>query len=922
MKTRLTRALLTFALPLISFGASTPPVASPAAKAPSSEEVVALSPFTVKDDADNSWFATTTLLGSRTNQELAKLPATVDVITADFMRDIGAFNMEDAAQYVSGLNVTPRLESRNDDRIIYRGLSGTSSSRNFFTWYVPSDSYNVERFDFNKGSNSMMFGESPPGGGATIYTKRARPRNFDEVFLSYGSFDVYRAQLDVNRKLTDTLSARVNIASRRNATYVRGTNDAFRAADLALTYQPFKTTQIRAELERGETHRMRADSALAVNDIAAPGRGFSTSNVWYYTSEQEILYRTATFPVNAVDRSGASGNAVSLLQGQTVGVRLPNGTQKLFSGFDKYTNMLGTGDYNFRFFNVANVTIEQQIGKLSLEFAYNQQFQHEDRNDNSFGTSQTPPIFSVDGNGRPYVDASIGGAAYKIFGNIAKAGRVTAAYPFDFGRFGKQFVVLTGLRQRDVKFARRMGLANELGTGLIANNGVRFRAYMDDPAFGSTGYWDRFLLPNLVTTPTFKPIIYENVTITGPFADIRYADTQTASASGEYFGGRLNTLLGASWNRLHRKIPVDSAYTTDARGYWKHPGLPWENPAAYRYDPTFNLSAMSKVAGVSLQAWKGDAFNANLYSVYSESFSWQSRQVFWGPDIGPVRGKTKEFGVKGDLFNRRLFYTVGVFDTKRVNAQYTWTPDNLSAVQLEDLINPNNILPADPKYITVVNGLNNERRTVNSNEQSRGLEVTLQGQRWQGLQTRVTFSTAKVRAQADFSQFVAFLDDAIKRTDAAKAPGGNPAMAENATYIANAKTILGANTLTDSVAGRRSTPYSGSLVLDYQVPFVRGLRTGVNTTFTPNYNVAIFDGVIFKGGKAAPLSAYAMYDRKLLKRQVSFRLGLQNAYDLLNGTSPYRITGATSFNTTTQKPNYIYRYADPTTWSLSVNTRL
>ena len=90
---------------------------------------MALSPFTVKDDADNSWFATTTLIGSRTNQELAKLPATVDVITADFMRDIGAFNMEDAAQYVSGLNVTPRLESRNDDRINYRGLSGTSSSR-------------------------------------------------------------------------------------------------------------------------------------------------------------------------------------------------------------------------------------------------------------------------------------------------------------------------------------------------------------------------------------------------------------------------------------------------------------------------------------------------------------------------------------------------------------------------------------------------------------------------------------------------------------------------------------------------------------------------------------------------------------------------------------------------------------------------
>ena len=38
--------------------------------------------------------------------------------------------------------------------------------------------------------------------------------------------------------------------------------------------------------------------------------------------------------------------------------------------------------------------------------------------------------------------------------------------------------------------------------------------------------------------------------------------------------------------------------------------------------------------------------------------------------------------------------------------------------------------------------------------------------------------------------------------------------------------------------------------------------------------------------------------------------------------SRYRITGATSFNTPAKRPNYIYRYAEPTTWSFSINTRL
>jgi hypothetical protein len=36
----------------------------------------------------------------------------------------------------------------------------------------------------------------------------------------------------------------------------------------------------------------------------------------------------------------------------------------------------------------------------------------------------------------------------------------------------------------------------------------------------------------------------------------------------------------------------------------------------------------------------------------------------------------------------------------------------------------------------------------------------------------------------------------------------------------------------------------------------------------------------------------------------------------------YRVTGATSFNTAQGRPNFIYRHAEPTTWTFSVRTRL
>ena len=127
------------------------------------------------------------------------------------------------------------------------------------------------------------------------------------------------------------------------------------------------------------------------------------------------------------------------------------------------------------------------------------------------------------------------------------------------------------------------------------------------------------------------------------------------------------------------------------------------------------------MAGLTVALWRSDALNVNIYGVNSESFNWQSRQVFFGPDIGPVRGNTKEVGLRFELF-RKLTYSVSFYETKSVNAAYAWNPDVLNLAQLEDLINPNNLLPGDARYVEVVNGLNNERRTVNSNEQSRGLD--------------------------------------------------------------------------------------------------------------------------------------------------------------------------------------------------------
>ncbi len=909
---------------LPSARAQTTPVPKTVAAAKSDDQtVIELSPFEIRENADDKWNASSTLLGNRTNQELLKVPVTVDVMTRDFMADIGVFNMDDAAAFVSGLTVTPRLEARNDNsRITFRGLGGSgNTSRNFFQWSVPSDTYNVERFDFGKGSNSLMFGDSTPGGQVMTTTKRARFLNTNEALAFIDNNGSYRLQLDLNRKITKNLALRLNGVNRSDVSYVKNSYQRFRAIDLALTYRPFTNTVISLDAERGLYQRRRADNTAAIRETAAAGRGFATNNRWYYTSDGEIIQRTATNPPLAIDRSGVGGGTVSLLEGQSVPVLLPNGTYKVFQGLEKSFNILGFGDYLDRPFNVVTAMVEQSVGKLSIQASYNQQFQHQDRNDNSFGGSATPPVLNVDGSGRPYIDQGGNLTAYKIFGNTFKAGRISAAYPFEFGRWMKQYLVLTATRSKDYAVNRRFGLANTAAPGLAANNAVQFRAYLDDPAFLAGGGWNKFLIANIPRTPTFVPEIVESYVNTGPFIDIRYARNLTASLSGEYFNGRLTSLIGLSHNRIARKVPVEAAYATDSRGFITFFNTPEKTPEMFTYDPNFSLSAQSISSGLNYALVRNERMKLNVYASYLQSFNWQSQLTFTGKNLGPVTGTTREVGFKGELFRGKLSYTIAGYEIERQSAAFAWTPDSLNATQLEDLFNPNNLLPADPRYFTVETGLNNERRTVNSHEKSRGFEVTLFGQRVAGLQARVTFSKSKVQATRDFSEFQGFLDAAIARTTAANAPGGDRTLAENASLIASARDIVAANTNITVVTGRRSAPYTGTFALDYELVQPIRLRFGLTGVWTPDYNVGILNGVIYREGASFPVGFYAMYDARIFKQRTNFRLGLNRLYDLVQGNSEYYKTAANSLNALTGRPNYIYRYAEPITATLSATVR-
>jgi hypothetical protein len=185
----------------------------------------------------------------------------------------------------------------------------------------------------------------------------------------------------------------------------------------------------------------------------------------------------------------------------------------------------------------------------------------------------------------------------------------------------------------------------------------------------------------------------------------------------------------------------------------------------------------------------------------------------------------------------------------------------------------------------------------------------------------VTYSKTNYTAARDFSDFKRLLDAAVARTAAANAPGGDITQAETSSNITNAQGILASNTNITVVTGRRSAPYTGSFVLDYQFKQVAGLRLGLTGVWTPDYNVAILNGVTYREGAAFPINAYVQYDRKIFGQRTNFRLGVNRFYDIVQGNSEYYKTSASTLNTLTSKPNYVYRYAEPLSATLSVTVK-
>ncbi|HJV73047.1 MAG TPA: TonB-dependent siderophore receptor [Noviherbaspirillum sp.] len=163
------------------------------------------------DGPVNGYRAERSATFTKTDTPLKDVPASVQVVPAELMKDQAMTSMADVLRYVPGTLMAQGEGNR--DQPVLRGINTTSD---FFVDGVRDDAmyqrdlYNLERVEVLKGPGGMAFGRGGAGGVINRVTKRADFQGHGDVSVSVGSEGAKRGTIDLGNKINDVASWRLN----------------------------------------------------------------------------------------------------------------------------------------------------------------------------------------------------------------------------------------------------------------------------------------------------------------------------------------------------------------------------------------------------------------------------------------------------------------------------------------------------------------------------------------------------------------------------------------------------------------------------------------------------------------------------------------------------------------------------------------
>ncbi|HVU17803.1 MAG TPA: TonB-dependent receptor plug domain-containing protein [Candidatus Didemnitutus sp.] len=288
------------------------------------DEPVKLSPFTVTTDKDKGWSAANEVSGSRVNAAIKDIPIPMQVITSQFISDIGATDLRQSLGYVAGIATRTQndLENTagtfgsaygpggvnnpegvtaniNDVQMKIRGFITDNTLRDGFLRGSGTDSVNIDRAEVVLGPNALLYGIGNFGGVVNYLTQMPQDIAGGEVTASYGTNDFVRTTLDITGPISTAAHLDYRLAGAWESSETNIDFQKNRHTFVAPTFlwKPTETTQLLIDTEVGQSTQngysfraLRAaqgnsatpinnDQLEAVSFYWAPGANPRTSNL-------------------------------------------------------------------------------------------------------------------------------------------------------------------------------------------------------------------------------------------------------------------------------------------------------------------------------------------------------------------------------------------------------------------------------------------------------------------------------------------------------------------------------------------------------------------------------------------------------------------------------------------------------------------
>jgi hypothetical protein len=264
---------------------------APAPSAPARADlgdVLELSPFQVTAETFKGYYAAQTLAGSRLKTNIDEVASSIQIITPEFMQDVGATSLNDLflyttstesagingnfSNYSTGTTSTGdsgnRVDPQGSQRV--RGLGGADLTRNYFLTQIPSDRFNIELTEINRGANAILFGLGSPAGIANTQLAGAKFKDSRHVRVDVDSVGSFRAEADVNQVVVPRkLAVRFSAVRDDRKYYQEPAFENDHRQFGAFTAHPWKNATVRGFVESGGRDANRPNTIPPASTIAS-----------------------------------------------------------------------------------------------------------------------------------------------------------------------------------------------------------------------------------------------------------------------------------------------------------------------------------------------------------------------------------------------------------------------------------------------------------------------------------------------------------------------------------------------------------------------------------------------------------------------------------------------------------------------------